>query len=148
LDESDRPLKRVNMSAQLYKVLSSVAAVVACGYQSVATTNANEPMGHGLRPARFELNCPDAAGSVLSKETIEPPDADPSARGVEGAQFTIGATGCGELSTLLVICADRAEGCFFPDERIGGVSPKTDCVALARRQRDRHRLQCNECALH
>jgi len=69
-----------------------------------------------LKRARFEMNCPDATGSVLSKETIEPPrGAGPRLQGVERAQFTVGVSGCGKRETLAVICADGADGCFAAD---------------------------------
>lgn len=70
-----------------------------------------------LKRARFDMNCPTATGTVLSKETIQTPNLGPRMVGVERAHFTIGITGCDKRSTLVVICADQSDGCFAADER-------------------------------
>ncbi|HYA21254.1 MAG TPA: hypothetical protein VEG25_11530 [Burkholderiales bacterium] len=55
---------------------------------------------------RFDLNCPDAAATVLSKEVTQPVYG-----GVFRAEFTIGVAGCGKRETYLVFCPQGGNGC-------------------------------------
>jgi hypothetical protein len=108
------------MDAYLHRILPIAALVAISGCNSTPLTTTKEPMAldFALKRARFEMNCPAATGSVLSKETIEPPAArGPRFQGVERAQFTVGVTGCSERKSLVVICADGADGCFAADSR-------------------------------
>ena len=94
--------------------LSTAAVVAVAGCANVPLTTVKEPMAidTALKRARFDMNCPEATGAVLSKQTIEPPLNAPRFGGVERAEFTIGVTGCGKRDTLVVICADGSDGCF------------------------------------
>ena len=70
-----------------------------------------------LKRARFDMSCPTATGTVLSKQTIEPAIRNARFAGPERAEFTIGVEGCGKRETLVVICADGGDGCFAADSR-------------------------------
>ena len=61
---------------------------------------------------KFEMNCPEATGSVLSKEIIEPAVRGPYYVGPERAEYTIGVAGCGQRATYLVLCPQDGTGCF------------------------------------
>jgi hypothetical protein len=95
----------------------AMAGLSACS--SVPLTTSKEPMAidYALQRARFEMNCPAATATVLSKQTIEPPMVGVrfGAMGVERAEFTIGVAGCDQRRTLVVVCADGADGCFAAD---------------------------------
>jgi hypothetical protein len=96
-------------------VLGVVTGVGVSGCNTVPLTTAKEPMAldFALKRAKFEMNCPGATGSVLSSETIEPPlGGGPRLDTVERAQYTVGVSGCDKRETLVVICADGADGCF------------------------------------
>ncbi len=68
-----------------------------------------EALSMATRRAQFEMNCPAATATVLSRETLQPI----SFRfGVERAEYTIGATGCGKRATYVVMCPDNGSGCF------------------------------------
>jgi hypothetical protein len=43
---------------------------------------------------QFELNCPTAAGTVLSKEVIQPPMRGPWVGGGQRGEYTVGVSGC------------------------------------------------------
>jgi hypothetical protein len=58
--------------------------------------------------ARFEMNCPDAIGTVISREVIQPVVFG----GMQRAEFTVGVAGCGQRKTLVVVCQEGSEGCF------------------------------------
>jgi len=61
---------------------------------------------------QFEMNCPTAAGTVLSREVIQPAIQAPALGGLQRAEFTIGVAGCGRRTTFVVICPDEGDGCF------------------------------------
>ncbi|HXY05518.1 MAG TPA: hypothetical protein VEI05_03145 [Burkholderiaceae bacterium] len=62
--------------------------------------------------ARFEMNCPDATGQVLSREMAQPAVYGPAVGGVERAEYTVGVQGCGQRMTTVVVCAVDGTGCF------------------------------------
>jgi len=55
---------------------------------------------------QFDLNCPQATGTVLSKEVTQPVYG-----GVRRAEFTIGVAGCEKRETYLVFCPEGGNGC-------------------------------------
>ena len=68
-----------------------------------------EALSMATRRAQFEMTCPAATATVLSRETLQPV----SFRfGVERAEYTIGAAGCGKRATYVVMCPDNGSGCF------------------------------------
>jgi hypothetical protein len=106
------------MKAQLWTSVWTMASIAIVGCTTVPLTTAKQPMAldFALKRARFEMNCPAATGQVLSSETIQPPGGvGPRFQGVERAQYTIGITGCDKRETMVVICADQADGCFAAD---------------------------------
>ena len=62
------------------------------------------------RRGAFELNCPEAKGTLLSSETVQPI----SIRfGYERAEYTVGVSGCGKRLSYVVICPDNgSKSCF------------------------------------
>ena len=69
--------------------------------------------------AKFEMNCPAAQGSVLSRQYIQAPMAGPRMVevGTNRAEYTIGASGCGQRLTYVVVCSEGTEGCIAGDGR-------------------------------
>lgn len=72
-----------------------------------------------MQRAKFEMNCPAAQGTVLSRQYIQAPMAGPRmvTVGVDRAEYTIGAAGCGQRLTYVVVCSDGTEGCIAGDGR-------------------------------
>jgi len=68
-----------------------------------------------LTRARFEMNCPDANGQVLSSEVVQPALQGPAVAGIQRAEFTVGVAGCGQRKTYVVACPEGGEGCFALD---------------------------------
>jgi hypothetical protein len=95
----------------------TLAAISGCNTTPLTTTKQPMAVDFAVKRARFEMNCPEASGSVLSSETIQPPNVGPRFSGPERAQFTIGVSGCDKRETLVVICADGADGCFAAEGR-------------------------------
>jgi len=68
-----------------------------------------------LKRGRFEMACPTATGSVLSRKAIDP--AITMTRfgpgGPERYEYTVGIEGCGKRQTAVVICTQGSPAdCF------------------------------------
>jgi hypothetical protein len=62
---------------------------------------------------RFELNCPNATATVLSREVVQPVLEGPFVgAGIQRAEYTVGVAGCGARKTFVVICPEEGDGCF------------------------------------
>src|SRR5262245_53953844 len=61
---------------------------------------------------QFEMNCPTAEGTVLSREVVQPAIEGPRVGGVQRAEYTVGVAGCGKRMTFVVVCPEGGEGCF------------------------------------
>jgi hypothetical protein len=94
-----------------------LAGISGCNTTPLTTTKQPMALDFAVKRARFEMSCPEATGSVLSSETIQPPNVGPRFSGPERAQFTIGVSGCDKRETLVVICADGSDGCFAAEGR-------------------------------
>ncbi len=92
-----------------------VAALAAAGCVSQAQFLDNKQamaVQTATTRGQFELNCPAATGTVLSKEVVQPVLQGPIAGGLQRAEFTVGVAGCGKRTTFVVICPDEGDGCF------------------------------------
>lgn len=99
-------------------LLALLAAVAGCASGPPFIDQAQpEALAMAQRRAQFEFNCPAATVQVLSRETLQPI----SFRfGIERAEYTIGANGCGKRATYVVICPDQAGStCFAAAGRDG-----------------------------
>jgi hypothetical protein len=106
------------MKAQLHGLLSIAAVVATSGCSTTPLTTTTQPMAldFALKRVRFEMSCPKETSSVLSSDTIQPPNVGPRFSGPQRDQFSIGVPGCGKRETLVVICADGSDGCFADEE--------------------------------
>ena len=60
---------------------------------------------------KFELNCPTATATVLSKEMIQSQIVNPRWAPPQRAEYTVGVAGCDKRATYLVVCAEGGTGC-------------------------------------
>jgi len=104
--------------ARRYSLFVLIAALVvsACVSQAQLLDNM-QPMAMQNAEARgrFELNCPDATATVLSREMVQPVLQGPfmgSGIGIQRAEYTIGIAGFGVRKTFVVICPEGGDGCF------------------------------------
>jgi hypothetical protein len=65
-----------------------------------------------LQRARFDLNCPAATATVLSSDYIQPAIQGPWVEGLTRLEYTIGVQGCGQRTTVVVICQEGTDSCF------------------------------------
>lgn len=65
-----------------------------------------------LQRAKFDLNCPTANATVLSSDFIQPAIQGPWVQGLQRLEYTVGIEGCGERTTVVVMCQEGTETCF------------------------------------
>jgi hypothetical protein len=61
-----------------------------------------------VRRGQFELGCPEATGTILSSNMLQPILWG----GEERAEYTVGVSGCGKRTVYVVICPLGSSGCF------------------------------------
>jgi len=92
-----------------------IVALVATGCVSQAQF-LDSKQGMAMQTAetrgQFEMNCPAATGTVLSREVVQPVLQGPFVGGIQRAEYTVGVAGCGKRTTFVVICPDEGDGCF------------------------------------
>ena len=76
-------------------------AQILASEQAVATQAAT-------RRGQFELNCPQAKGTILSSNLLQPVVWG----GLERAEYTVGVEGCGQRRTYVVVCQLGSPACF------------------------------------
>lgn len=96
--------------------LGAIAAVaVLCGCQSQSQM-VDEMQADATQVAKqrgkFELNCPSATASILSKEMIQSEIVNPRWAPPQRAEYTVGVSGCNKRATYQVICAEGGTGCY------------------------------------
>ncbi len=68
-----------------------------------------------LQRGRFDLQCPSAEPTVLSRQLREPAVQTIRFAGIPHGIFTIGVSGCGKQMTFQVACPEGGYGCFSID---------------------------------
>ncbi len=99
---------------QACAVLFAAAIGAGCASQAQFLAN-NEAMAVQTATTRgqFEMNCPSATGTILSREVVQPAlQASFVGTGLQRAEYTIGVSGCGKRTTFVVICPQEGDGCF------------------------------------
>jgi hypothetical protein len=97
------------------KLWLTVAALMIAGcasHEKFLESRQPAAVDAALTRARFEMNCPDATATVLSREVVRPQVTGPQVMGVNRAVFTIGVVGCGQRSTVVVTCQQDGTGCI------------------------------------
>jgi len=95
-------------------VLAAAIAGVLCGCQSqqqMVDEMQADATQVAQRRGAFELSCPAATATVLSKEMIQSTVANPRWAPPERAEYTVGVSGCNQRATYLVVCAVGGTGC-------------------------------------
>jgi hypothetical protein len=61
---------------------------------------------------QFDMQCPSATGTVLSREVVQPAMQGPWVNGIQRAEFTVGVEGCNRRKSYIVVCPQGGNGCF------------------------------------
>jgi hypothetical protein len=101
----------VLMSKCIPFVLLALAALTAAGCQTQAQILESEKATAtqvAVSRGRFEMNCPQATGTILSSNLLQPVVWG----GMERAEYTVGIEGCGQRRTYIVVCQLGSVSCF------------------------------------
>jgi hypothetical protein len=103
-----------------WKLAACIALTIAagCATQSQQLA-ARQPAAvqAALERGRFDLNCPTATGTVLSRDYIQPAIQGPWVMGLNRVEYTVGVAGCNQRTTYVVLCQEGTSTCFAADPR-------------------------------
>lgn len=87
--------------------------LVACATQSQQLDARQDgAVQTALQRGRFDLNCPTATATVLSRDYIQPAIQGPWVAGLTRVEYTVGVAGCNQRTTYIVICQEGTDTCF------------------------------------
>jgi hypothetical protein len=114
------PLKEITVTHSNLPLIAAALAATLAGCASEATfldSKQSTAVETALARGKFDLNCPAAQGSVLSRQFIQAPVTGPrmAAMGVDRAEYTVGVQGCDQRGTYMVVCSQGTEGCIAGD---------------------------------
>src|SRR5262245_20267711 len=118
-----RPPRKTSRETGMSNILKGAliaAGLFAAGCQSqqqIVDSMEPDAVHVAQRRGAFELNCPAATASMLSKEMIQSPNVNPRFAPPQRAEYTVGVSGCGQRATYMVICAEGGTGCFAGGSR-------------------------------
>ncbi len=96
---------------RLFTMWMPLAALTMTGCQTqeqILQSEQSMAVQVAVNRGRFELSCPQATGSVLSSNLLQPV----AWRGLERAEYTVGVEGCGQRKTYIVVCQLGSVSCF------------------------------------
>jgi hypothetical protein len=100
----------------VWMALIATVALAGCTSQSQMLQNKQAmAIQTALSRGKFDLNCPQATGEILSSEVTQPALQGPWLSGIQRAEYTVGVSGCGQRTTFLVLCPQGGESCFAAD---------------------------------
>lgn len=73
-----------------------------------------------LNRGKFEMSCPAATATVLSRNLIQPVLNGPLVSGPQRAEYTIGVSGCGQKHTYIAVCQVGSTSCVSAESRQTG----------------------------
>jgi hypothetical protein len=100
----DHPM-RLGLAALVLPLIISACATEA----QFLAQNAPSALNTALARGRFELNCPQASGTVLSQKVtyINGMGMGMGGGGYEWTEYTIGVRGCGKSAVYETMCRDQ-----------------------------------------
>jgi len=93
-------------------IIAMLVSVGCATNQQFLNSNQDKALQTVMTKARFEMNCPEATPTLLSREVVQPALQGPWVGGIQRAEYTVGVAGCGKRMTYVVICPEGGDGCF------------------------------------
>jgi hypothetical protein len=94
-------------------ILGLAIVLAACATQAKFLDSKQAmAMQTAVSRGQFEMSCPGASGTILSREVVQPALQGPWVGGIQRAEFTVGVSGCGKRTTFVVVCPEEGDGCF------------------------------------
>ena len=106
---NSRVQTRPGISRSIRVGLAALAMIIsACATEAqFLAQNAPSALNTALARGRFELNCPQASGTVLSQKVTYINGMGMGGGGYEWTEYTIGVRGCGKSSVFETMCRDQ-----------------------------------------
>jgi hypothetical protein len=104
----------------MFAALVVAAVTIGCVTQQKQLAQKQEgAVQTALQRGRFDLNCPGATATVLSRDYIQPAVQGPWVNGLQRVEYTVGVEGCNQRTTYVVLCQVGTDTCFAanPDSR-------------------------------
>ncbi|MGB7934741.1 MAG: hypothetical protein WCH04_21470 [Gammaproteobacteria bacterium] len=96
-------------AARFLITIAGMLTLVGCQSQGqILASEEGVATQTAVRRGQFELGCPQATGTILSRNMLQPVLWG----GEERAEYTVGVSGCGKRSVYVVICPLGSSGCF------------------------------------
>jgi hypothetical protein len=93
--------------------LFALIAIAGCVSQTQMLDNAQGmAVQTAVNRAQFDLGCPSATGTVISREVVQPALQGPFVSGIPRSEFTVGVAGCDKRKSYVVVCPQNGSGCF------------------------------------
>jgi hypothetical protein len=97
------------MKVRLLVVVMGITILVGCQSQGqLLASEEGIATQTAVRRGKFELNCQQATGTILSSNMLQPVLWG----GEERAEYTVGVSGCGKRAVYVVVCPQGSSGCF------------------------------------
>jgi hypothetical protein len=99
-------------------LFATVTGMTGCATQQQQLQSRQEgAVQTALQRGRFDLNCPQAAATVLSRDYIQPAVQGPWVSGLNRVEYTVGVAGCNQRQTYVVLCQEGTDTCFAANPR-------------------------------
>jgi len=97
----------------LVVLVAVVGLAAACATQKQELNSRQDgAVQTALERGRFDLNCPSATATVLSRDYIQPAIQGPWVGGLQRVEYTVGVAGCNQRTTYVVMCQLGTSTCF------------------------------------
>src|SRR5262249_21398509 len=98
-------MREMTKARMLVALCAAAATARACASQKqVLDTRQSGAVQAALERGRFDLNCPTATATVLSRDYIQPAIQGPWVSGLQRVEYTVGVEGCNQRTTYVVLC--------------------------------------------
>lgn len=103
----------MSKTLRLAPIVAGLAIAAACAStQQMLANQQGTAVETALARGRFDLGCPAATATVLSSDFIQPAIQGPWVSGIERLEYTVGIEGCGQRTTVVVMCQEGSSTCF------------------------------------
>jgi hypothetical protein len=111
-----RPLRGRKMTLASVQILPWLLLLMSAGgcatQQQILAQKQGGATQTALERAKFEMNCPSANATVLSKDFIQPAIQGAWVGGLERVEYTIGVEGCKQRKVYIILCQVGSSTCF------------------------------------
>jgi hypothetical protein len=113
-------MRTMSKNLRLAAVAVGLMLAAACAStQQMLADQQGTAVQTALARGRFDLGCPTATATVLSSDFIQPAIQGPWVSGIERLEYTVGIEGCGQRTTVVVMCQQGSSTCLALNPNAG-----------------------------